>query len=168
MDATTFTTKIKQYPFTKEGIVKIKDKSARGEDCVVVHFLFDDKEAYVSETQSAYDRMNQHYANSKHQKLTTISLILSDTFNKSTILDVENMLITHMHTDDKYILQNSNGGQSKLHNYYQKSLYRGLFENLWNKLQTKNLVKNSLFEVENSERFKFSQYKELTGEQYND
>lgn len=166
MDAATFTTKIEEYPFTKEGIDNIRDKSTRGEDWPVVYILSGNKEAYVGETQSAYNRMIQHYANNKRQNLTKISLLLSGSFNKSAILDIENMLITHMHADGKFILQNSNGGQSKLHNYYQRTLYRGLFEDLWNKLRAKNLIDKSLFEVENSEIFKFSPYKELTSEQY--
>lgn len=90
----------------------------------------------------------------------------SDSFNKSAILDIENMLITHMHANGKFVLQNSNGGQSQLHNYYQRSEYQNVFADIWNKLLKFNLVNHSLFEVENSEIFKFSPYKELTSEQY--
>ena len=90
----------------------------------------------------------------------------SASFNKSAILDIENMLITHMHADRKYVLQNANGGQSKLHNYYQRSEYQNVFAEIWNKLKTLNLVNHSLFEVENTEIFKFSPYKKLTNNQY--
>ena len=71
-----------------------------------------------------------------------------------------------MHADGKFILQNSNGGQSKLHNYYQRSEYQNVFTEIWDKLKKLNLVEHSLFEVENSEIFKFSPYKELTNDQY--
>lgn len=162
----SFKTTIEQYPFSKDGINKLRFQSARGEDWPVVYILSGYKEAYIGETQSAFDRMNQHLANPKRKSLTKINLMLSDSFNKSAILDIENMLITHMHADGKFTLQNSNGGQSKLHNYYQRSKYQDVFADIWNKLLRLHIVKKSLFEVENSEIFKFSPYKELTNEQY--
>ncbi len=75
--------------------------------------------------QSAFDRMNQYYANKndKRKHIIKINLLQNETFNKSAILDIENMLITHMHADGKFILQNSNGNQSKYHNYYQRIEY---------------------------------------------
>lgn len=166
MGDTIFSTKIEQYSFDKEGIIKIKDKSIYGVDWPVVYILSGDREAYIGETQSAYDRMNQHLGNQKRKKLTKISLMTSNSFNKSAILDIENLLITHMHADGKFVLQNANGGQSKLHNYYQRGEYQNAFINLWDKLQRLGLVNKNLFEVENSEIFKFSPYKELTREQY--
>ncbi len=166
MQLTSFKTSIEHYPFSKDGINDIKIKGSHGEDWPVVYILSGDKEAYIGETQSAYDRMNQHYANQKRKSLKQIHLMLSDSFNKSAILDIENMLITHMHADGKFVLQNGNGGQSKLHNYYQRSQYQNIFEDLWKKLHKLKLVNKSLFEVENSEIFKYSPYKELTSEQY--
>lgn len=163
-----FETKIEQYEFDKNGINKLREKSMHGEDWPVVYILNGEKEAYIGETQSAYDRMLQHYAvrNTTRQNLTSINLMQNNAFNKSAILDIENMLITHMHADGKFVLQNINGGQSKLHNYYQRSLYRDVFEKIWVKLKELNLVNHDLFEIENSEIFKFSPYKELTNEQY--
>ena len=110
MLSNTFKTEIENYSFTKQGINSIKDCGDKGEDWPVVYILSGDKEAYVGETQSAFQRMTQHLANPKRKQLTKISLMLSDSFNKSAILDIENMLITHMHADGKFILQNSNGG----------------------------------------------------------
>lgn len=163
-----FETKIEQYSFDKNGIFSLKGKSKHSEDWPVVYVLNGKKEAYVGETQNAYNRMNQHYANKEisRKNLTKINLIQSNSFNKSAILDIENMLITHMHADRKFILQNANGGQSKLHNYYQRSVYQNVFEDIWSKLKKLNLVNHSLYEVENSEIFKFSPYKELTNNQY--
>ena len=163
----SFSTKIEQFSFDENGIKDLKVNSVHGEDWPVVYILSGEKEAYVGETQSAFDRMNQHIKNTKRNNLTKINLMSSDSFNKSAILDIENMLITHMHADNKFVLQNANGGQSKLHNYYQRSEYQNLFGDIWKKLKKLNLVTHELFEVENSEIFKFSPYKELTGEQYN-
>lgn len=163
-----FSTMIEQYPFNRNGIKNIRDKSLHGEDWPIVYILNGKKEAYVGETQSAYDRMSQHFLNREKSRknLTRINLMQNDYFNKSAILDIENMLITHMHADGKFSLQNENGGQSKLHNYYQRSIYKDVFEDIWVKLKRLNLVDHSLFEVENSEIFKFSPYKQLTIEQY--
>jgi len=165
---TVFTTTIEQYPFNKKGIKDIKDKSSHGEDWTVVYILNGKKEAYIGETQSAYDRMGQHFLNREkaRKNLTKINLMQNDYFNKSAILDIENMLITHMHADGKFELQNENGGQSKLHNYYQRSIYKDVFEDIWKKLKKIDLVDHNLFEVKNSEIFKFSPYKQLTIEQY--
>lgn len=162
----TFEEKIEQYSFDENGINNLKINSKHGVDWPVVYILSGNKEAYVGETQNAYDRMKQHFSNKKRKNLTKINLMQSDSFNKSAILDIENMLITHMHADGKFILQNSNGGQSKLHNYYQRSEYQNVFTEIWDKLKKLNLVEHSLFEVENSEIFKFSPYKELTNDQY--
>lgn len=162
----TFEAKIEQYSFDENGINNLKINSKHGVDWPVVYILSGNKEAYVGETQNAYDRMKQHFSNKKRKNLTKINLMQSDSFNKSAILDIENMLITHMHADGKFILQNSNGGQSKLHNYYQRSEYQNVFTEIWDKLKKLNLVEHSLFEVENSEIFKFSPYKELTNDQY--
>lgn len=162
----TFEAKIEQYSFDENGINNLKINSKHGVDWPVVYILSGNKEAYIGETQNAYDRMKQHFSNKKRKNLTKINLMQSDSFNKSAILDIENMLITHMHADGKFILQNSNGGQSKLHNYYQRSEYQNVFTEIWDKLKKLNLVEHSLFEVENSEIFKFSPYKELTNDQY--
>ena len=160
-----FETEIKQYDFSKNGIIDIK-KLQKGEDWPVVYILSNDREAYVGETLNAYNRMNQHLGNSQRQVLTKISLMLSDAFNKSAILDIENMLITHMHADGKFTLQNSNGGQSKLHNYYQRAAYQNCFEQIWEDLKKIDLVNHSLFEVQNSDIFKYSPFKMLTRDQY--
>ena len=83
--------------------------------------------------------MKQHLANRNtlRRNLTSINLMQSESFNKSAILDIENMLINHMHADEKYILQNTNGGQSRLHNYYQRNLYQSVFKNIWDELKEK-------------------------------
>ena len=163
-----FKVKIEQYSFDKEGILKLRDTCQHGVDWPVVYILSGNKEAYIGETQSAYNRMIQHLStkDSLRKNLTRINLIQSEVFNKSAILDIENMLITHMHADGIFILQNANGGQSKLHNYYQRNMYQDLFGNIWIKLKGLNLAKHNLFEVENLDVFKFSPYKKLTNEQY--
>ena len=165
MQATNFKTRIKQFDFENADIENIKN-STQGEDWPVVYVLSGDKEAYIGETQNAYERMKQHKNNPERKTLTKISLMTSDSFNKSAILDIENMLITHMHADGKFKLQNLNGGQSKLHNYYQRALYQDSFSELRKQLKRHGLVDHDLFEVQNTEIFKYSPFKQLTNEQY--
>lgn len=51
--------------------------------------------------------------------------------------------------------------------YYKKQEYDKKFELLWRKLQKEKLVKHSLEEIENSDLFKYSPYKELNDNQRN-
>lgn len=80
-----FETIIEQFSFDKNGINKLRSDSKHYEDWPVVYILNGDKEAYVGETQSAYDRMNQHYINkdTTRKNLTRINIVQSDSFNKS-------------------------------------------------------------------------------------
>ena len=48
--------------FSEEGIDELKKMSKHVIDWPVVYILNGDKEAYIGETQSAVDRMNQHVA----------------------------------------------------------------------------------------------------------
>ena len=70
-----------------------------------------------------------------------------------------------MVADGKYIIQNGNGGLRK-HNYYNREKYIKKFDYIWNELKEKQIVKRGLFEIRNSNLFKYSPYKSLTNEQY--
>ena len=43
--------------------------------------------------------MNQHLENKERSCMTSEYVLFNDTFNKSAILDIENMLIEHMNAD---------------------------------------------------------------------
>ncbi len=163
-------TNIKRYEFSKEGAEELL-KTNKGIDWPVVYIL-DGKDgqkpiAYVGETSSAYNRMLQHLENKVRKKMINQYVLFNDMFNKSAILDIENMLIEHMHADGKFELQNLNNGQSKFHNYYQRGLYKELFKKIWKQLKNEGLANKNLLQVENSKIFKYSPFKQLTDEQYN-
>lgn len=160
-----FDTKIFQYNFEPSSINKIKANS-KGVNWPTVYILSNEKEAYIGETLSAEKRMEQHLKNNKRKKLSKINLIINDSFNKSAILDIENMLIEYFHAENKYTLQNENFGQSKMHNYYQRGFYQECFYDIWNKLRMRKLVKKSAYQIQNSNIFKFSPYKQLTDDQF--
>lgn len=159
-------TKYRRFSFDQEGAEKIKSSVDKGQNWPVVYILNGDKEAYVGETNNAYKRMGQHLENQKRSVMTHILLLINDSFNKSATLDIENKLIQFMHADGKFELQNENAGQSVQHNYYQRGLYEQCFQDIWNELKRKKLANKTLYEIKNSEIFKYSPYKELTEDQF--
>lgn len=159
-------TKYRRFLFNQDGAEKIKLSVDKGQNWPVVYILNGDKEAYVGETNNAYKRMSQHLENQKRSVMTHILLLLNDSFNKSATLDIENKLIQYMHADGKFELQNENAGQSVQHNYYQRGLYEECFQDIWNELKRKKLANKTLYEIKNSEIFKYSPYKELTEDQF--
>ncbi|MSU45472.1 MAG: matrixin family metalloprotease [Candidatus Zambryskibacteria bacterium] len=54
--------------------------------------------------------------------------------------------------------------RTREHNYYQRTEYQAKFEIIWKELITKGLVKKEVYEIENSDLFKYSPYKSLTHE----
>ncbi len=144
----------------------LKLKSIKyGSDWPVVYIINNNEEAYVGETTDASIRSNQHLANEVRRSLDKINIIGDDTFNKSSILDLESFLIKYMSADNRFKLQNGNGGLQN-HNYYQRKMYEDKFREIWLQLNSKGLVKNDLRMIENTDLFKYSPYKSLTVDQY--
>ncbi len=136
-----------------------------GTNWPVVYIINNNEEAYVGETTDVSIRSNQHWANEVRRNLDKINIIGDDTFNKSSILDLESFLIKYMSADNKFKLQNGNGGLQN-HNYYQREMYETKFREIWLQLKSKGLVKNDLKMIANSDLFKYSPYKALTVDQY--
>lgn len=100
-------TTIGKYSFNQEGAKALLNTN-KGIDWPVVYIL-DGKDgqksvAYVGETSSAYNRMLQHLDNAVRKPMINEYVLFNDMFNKSAILDIENMLIEHMHADGKFEL----------------------------------------------------------------
>lgn len=136
-----------------------------GSNWPAVYIVNNGNEAYIGESVDVSNRAKHHLKNNNKKKLEQINIISDDTFNKSTILDLESFLIKYMAADNKFVLQNGNWGL-KNHNYYQKDMYEKQFESIWKKLRKKGIVQNDLKLIENSTLFKYSPYKSLTYEQY--
>ena len=147
------------------GTPNVLKREKYGTDWPVVYIINNSKEAYVGETTDASIRSNQHLANEVRRKLDTINIIGDETFNKSVILDLESFLIRYMSADNKYLLQNGNGGLQN-HNYYQREKYTNKFKDIWKMLKAKGLVKNDITMISNTDLFKYSPYKSLTVDQY--
>lgn len=127
------------------------------ENWPVVYIINNDDEAYVGETVNATIRASQHLRNDDRRRLTQISLISDDNFNKSVILDLESYLINHMSADGKYVLQNSNMGMQP-HAYFQKEDYEKNFSSIWEQLRKNNIVENSIIDIHNSDIWKVSKH----------
>ena len=136
-----------------------------GKEWPIVYMIFNKREMYVGETVDASTRMFQHYANPTRRRLKNVRFVYCDGFNKSSILDLESYLISHISADGLFSLQNDNAGQQK-HNYWQQEKYQADFAGIWKQLQDLKLAKNSITKIENKNLFKFSPYKNLTDDQF--
>ena len=148
-----------------EGTPTILKSKKYGTNWPVVYIINNNDEAYVGETTDVSMRSNQHLANEVRRSLNKINIIGDDTFNKSSILDLESFLIKYMSADQKFKLQNGNGGLQN-HNYYQREMYETKFREIWLQLKSKGLVQHDLKQIANSDLFKYSPYKALTPDQY--
>ena len=148
-----------------EGTPTILKSKKYGTNWPVVYIINNNDEAYVGETTDVSMRTNQHLANEVRRSLNKINIIGDDTFNKSSILDLESFLIKYMSADQKFKLQNGNGGLQN-HNYYQREMYETKFREIWLQLKSKGLVQHDLKQIANSDLFKYSPYKALTPDQY--
>ena len=155
---------IQSLPFNEETPAKLSSM-AYGSSWPVVYILNNDSEAYVGETLDAVIRSRQHLDNPERKKLTQMSIITDDTFNKSVILDLEAYLIKHMGADNVYSLQNNNDGL-KNHEYFNRNIYAKRFEDIWEQLRQRKLAHKTARDIENSDLFKYSPYNALSSDQY--
>ena len=156
---------IKEYGFNKLGKELVASEEL-GKDWPVVYLINNSKELYIGETQNIYNRFEQHLKNNERKELNKIKIIFDKSFNKSATLDIEQSLIQLFAADNKYKLQNLNGGQSAKHNYYQREKYLNIIDEIWENLCKKfNMSHSKIEDIRNSDLFKYSPYNTLTDEQ---
>ncbi len=130
----------------------------------MLYILENGKQAYIGESNHVKTRMTQHATNEEKRIFDKVHFIYSKMFNQSVTFDYESKLIQYIVADELFQVTNKNNGIADKQ-YYQKKEYDEKFETLWRKLQRENLVKHSLEEIENSDLFKYSPYKELNDSQ---
>ena len=130
----------------------------------MLYILENGKQAYIGESNHVKTRMTQHATNEEKRIFDKVHFIYSKLFNQSVTFDYESKLIQYVVADELFQVTNKNSGIADKQ-YYQKKEYDEKFEILWRKLQRENLVKHSLEEIENSDLFKYSPYKELNDSQ---
>lgn len=130
----------------------------------MLYILENGKQAYIGESNHVRTRMSQHSASEEKRIFDKVHFIYSKMFNQSVTFDYESKLIQYIVADEMYQVTNRNSGIADKQ-YFQKQEYDEKFEVLWKKLQKEKLVKHSLEEIENSDLFKYSPYKELNDSQ---
>ena len=108
--------------------------------------------------------MSQHHGSLDKRIFDKVHFIYSSKFNQSVTFDYESKLIQYIVADELYEVRNKNAGMAEKE-YYGKKEYDEKFQVLWRRLQREKIVKHSLEELENSDLFKYSPYKELNNDQ---
>ena len=130
----------------------------------MLYILENGKQAYIGESTHVKTRMTQHATAEEKCIFKKVHFIYSKLFNQSVTFDYESKLIQYIVADELFQVTNKNSGIADKQ-YYQKKEYDEKFEILWRKLQKEKLVRHSLEEIENSDLFKYSPYKELNDSQ---
>lgn len=157
---------IKSYPFRQGAINELALEDKREENWPVVYQIFNDDKIYIGETTNLKNRMGQHLANDEKASLRNgnVRVVFDESFNKSVALDLESYLIQYFSGDGKYKILNHNDGMCD-RDYFDRSNYREKFEAIWDRLRELKVADKTIAEINNSELFKFSPYKNLNFEQ---
>lgn len=126
----------------------------------MLYILENGKQAYIGESNHVKTRMDQHYKSIDKKIFNKVHFIYSLKFNQSVTFDYESKLIQYIVADELFEVTNKNAGIADKE-YFEKREYDEEFYKLWRKLQKEKLVKHSLEEIENSDLFKYSPFKEL-------
>ena len=132
----------------------------------MLYILENGRQAYIGESNHVKTRMAQHASKEEKRIFNKVHFIYSKMFNQSVTFDYEAKLIQYIAADELFEVTNKNAGIADKQ-YYRKKEYDEKFETLWRKLQKEKLVRHSLEEIENSDLFKYSPYKELNDSQRN-
>lgn len=139
-----------------------------------IYFNMEKKRVYVGETKCFLSRHKQHLAEVSpkydYRNFTHCLVIYSRLLNKSSILDLEYLILNYLIAESdisNFIFLNGNNGQSEL-NYKEKDeVLSEIFYPLWkNEFYELGLSKNkNLDELRESLLFKYSPFKQLSIEQ---
>jgi hypothetical protein len=119
---------------------------------------------YVGESTSALKRLAQHKKNPSKSNLEIAQVILHEKFNISATKDLEARLINYFHGDKLYKIQNESPGLRDAE-YFDRSEYSLIFEQIFDELRAQGMFSRSLREIENDNLFKFSPFKALNDDQ---
>lgn len=159
---------IRNYSFDQSSICNLAVDDHLEENWPVVYQIYNNNEIYIGETTNLKNRISQHMANDEKSSLRngSIKVVFDETFNKSAALDLESYLIQYFSGDGKFKVLNRNDGMCD-RDYYDRINYRKTFEEIWERLRNLKIADKTISEINNSELFKFSPYKNLNFEQLN-
>lgn len=156
--------RIQRVPFERDALAKWAATDPRSANWPVVYTIDGLRHVYVGETIHVLSRMRQHLARGDRSHLTSVRVVIDEMFNKSVCLDLESFLIKRFSGDGKYEVVNANAGMTGS-DYYQRETYRQQFEEIFEQLRADGLFDKSAADIENSDLFKLSPYKELNYDQ---
>ncbi len=130
----------------------------------MLYVLENGKEAYIGQSNHVQTRMKEHKASTEKLKFKFAHFIYSEKFNQSVTMDYESRLIRYFAADQLFDITNKNEGMANK-NYYKKNDYDGLFSVLWEDLRKRKLARLAIEDIENSDLFKYSPYKDLNDSQ---
>ncbi|WP_298254701.1 DUF2075 domain-containing protein [uncultured Arthrobacter sp.] len=122
------------------------------------------KDVYVGESRNAAARIRQHLVSPEKKHLRNVRVVVDATFNKSVCLDLESYLIRMLAGDGACQVLNRNDGIVEA-DYYDRDLYRESFSEVFERLRADGVFSRTIPEIENSDLFKLSPFKELTQDQ---
>jgi DUF2075 family protein len=163
--------------FSKEAIRSWVPSNARNVNWPVVYVLDDETRAaakpsslkglqdvYVGESLNVANRMRQHLESPDKAHMTTVRVVINETFNKSVCLDLESYLIRLLAGDGSYRVLNRNDGITEA-DYYERDRYQTEFLRVFEGLRADGIFTRTVPEIENSDLFKLSPFKALTADQ---
>ncbi|WP_241693922.1 DNA/RNA helicase domain-containing protein [Enterococcus faecalis] len=139
-----------------------------------VYYNLKTKKIYVGETNGFIRRHYEHLIESNpkvdYRDYTNCLVIYSSLFDKSSILDLESLILNYMIAESdvtKLVLANGNNGQTKLVYKNKEEILTEVFNKLWNnELYTLGLVDNpNVEELRERLLFKYSPFKQLSFKQ---
>ena len=160
------TFQIRNYSFDQKTVNDLATEDHLEANWPVVYQIYNSREIYIGETTNLKNRMNQHLANNEKSSLRSgcVKVVFDEKFNKSAALDLESYLIQYFSGDGKFKVLNRNDGMCD-RDYYDRKSYRETFEEIWNRLRELKIADKTISQINNSELFKFSPYKNLNFEQ---
>ena len=158
---------IKRTKFEPNSVSTLVKTDTRLKNWPVVYILTSSKEVYVGETLDYNKRMSQHLKTVEKNKLDVTHVVIPEKFNKSVCLELESILINLFTGDGKKTVLNANHGIVDA-DYYQRDSYREIFNEIFESLRSSyGLFSQSKPDIENSDLYKYSPFKQLNEEQEN-
>ena len=158
---------IKRTKFEPNSVSTLVKTDTRLKNWPVVYILTSSKEVYVGETLDYNKRMSQHLKTVEKNKLDVTHVVIHEKFNKSVCLELESILINLFTGDGKKTVLNANHGIVDA-DYYQRDSYREIFNEIFESLRSSyGLFSQSKPDIENSDLYKYSPFKQLNEEQEN-
>lgn len=160
---------IETFDFSSKNASSEAKCKKNGENWPVIYIIHggEKKNVYIGETTNFSQRIKEHQSNCEKQNagFKHISFLSNGYENKSVVLDYEASLIRLCCADESVNVINKNYGQSQLHNYFSKTLYKTNLKKIWDILKDKSIVSQNYEDIVNANLFKYSPFTSLTLEQ---